>query len=199
MVRSNLIYSTRWGQIAVAPIPDIGTLERDATDEELQSVASVTAPSRRAERLAWRALLRSISPNAVVEYLGSGKPQLKNSHSHISVSHCRDCVAVALSQTPCGVDIERLDRNFARVAARYISAAEAALSADEHWAAVVWCAKEALYKMAGREGVDFLRDMQITSASKDSEVWHLVASLFGEEVALRGVMPDADHIVVFTE
>lgn len=198
MVRSNLIYSTEWGQIAVASIPDIETLERDATAEELQSVASVTALSRRAERLAWRALLRRLSPGVEVEYLGSGKPQLKNSRNHISVSHCRDCVAVALSQIPCGVDIERLDRNFSKVAARYISATEAALSADEHWAAVVWCAKEALYKMAGREGVDFLRDMQITSASKDSEAWHLTANLFDEEVTLRGVMPDKGHILVFT-
>ena len=202
MKNNLMIYPTPWGQVAVAPIPDAEALESGATDDELRSVAGITSPSRRIGRLAWRALLRSLSPLAQVEYLPNGKPELKNSDTHISVSHCRDCVAVALGEKPCGVDVERLDRNFSRVAERYLSPSEAALAADEHWAAVVWCAKEALFKMAGREGVDFLRDMQIISAEPSVEDargrWHLVALLFGERVELRGVMHDDEHILVFT-
>ena len=163
---SNLtIYPTLWGQIAVAPIPDGELLERGATEEELQSVEGISSQSRRAERLAWRLLLRSVLPTAQVEYLSSGKPEIKNSqYHHISVSHCQDFVAVAIASKPCGMDVERYDRNFERVKSRYMTAEEQSLSADEHWAAVVWCAKEAMYKMAGREGVDFKRDMQIISA-----------------------------------
>ena len=202
MKNNLMIYPTSWGQVAVAPIPDAEALESGATDEELRSVAGITSPSRRIERLAWRALLRSLSPLAQVEYLPNGKPKLKNSDKHISVSHCRDCVAVALGEKPCGVDVERLDRNFSRVAERYLSPSEAALAADEHWAAVVWCAKEALFKMAGREGVDFMRDMQIVAVEPPVDFvqgrWHLVARLFGEEVELRGVVIDAEHILVFT-
>ncbi len=198
-----MIYPTEWGQIAVAPILEKEALERGATDEELRSVAGITSSSRRIERLAWRVLLRSISPVAKVEYQPNGRPEIKkSSYRHISVSHCRDFVAVALSQKPCGVDLERADRNFCRVQSRYMTAQEASLCADEHWAAVVWCAKEALFKMAGREGIDFLRDMQIISAEPSVEDvrgrWHLVALLFGERVELRGVMHDDEHILVFT-
>lgn len=201
---SNLtIYPTLWGQIAVAQIPDVELLERGATEEELQSAEGISSQSRRAERLAWRLLLRSILPTAQVEYLSSGKPEIKNSqYHHISVSHCRDFVAVAIATKPCGIDVERYDRNFERVISRYMTAEEQSLSEDEHWAAVVWCAKEAMYKMAGREGVDFKRDMQIISAEPPfvggSGRWHLVAHLFSERVELQGIPIDDDHILVFT-
>lgn len=201
---SNLtIYPTLWGQIAVAPIPDGEQLERGATEEELQSVEGISSQSRRAERLAWRSLLRSVLPTAQIEYLSSGKPEIKNSqYKHISVSHCQDFVAVAIATKPCGIDVERYDRNFGRVKSRYMTAEEQTLSADDHWAAVVWCAKEAMYKMAGREGVDFKRDMQIISAEPPfvggSGRWHLVAHLFSERVELQGIAIDDDHILVFT-
>ena len=201
---SNLtIYPTLWGQIAVAPIPDGELLERGATEEELQSVEGISSQSRRAERLAWRLLLRSVLPTAQIEYLSSGKPEIKNNqYHHISVSHCQDFVAVAIATKPCGIDVERYDRNFERVKSRYMTAEEQSLSADEHWAAVVWCAKEAMYKMAGREGVDFKRDMQIISAEQPvgfvCSRWHLVAHLFGERVELQGIPIDDDHILVFT-
>ena len=56
--------------------------------------------------------------------------------------------------------------------------------------------------MAGREGVDFMRDMQIVAVEPPVDFvqgrWHLVARLFGEEVELRGVVIDAEHILVFT-
>lgn len=204
MVVSNLtIYPTLWGQIAVAPIPDGELLEREATEEELQSVEGISSQSRRTERLAWRLLLRSVLPTAQVEYLSSGKPEIKNSqYNHISVSHCQDFVAVAIATKPCGIDVERYDRNFERVISRYMTAEEQSLSADKHWAAVVWCAKEAMYKMAGREGVDFKRDMQIISAEPPfvggSGRWHLVAHLLGEKVELQGIHIDDDHILVFT-
>lgn len=201
---SNLTtYTTLWGQIAVAPIPDGELLEREATEEELQSVEGISSKSRRTERLAWRLLLRSVLPTAQVEYFSSGKPEIKNSqYNHISVSHCQDFVAVAIATKPCGIDVERYDRNFERVKSRYMTPEEQSLSVDKHWAAVVWCAKEAMYKMAGREGVDFKRDMQIISAEPPfvggSGRWHLVAHLLGERVELQGIPIDDDHILVFT-
>lgn len=196
------IYPTRCGQVAVVPIGNLAELEHNATAEELQSVEGITALSSRVARLAWRALLREmLSPTtAEVSYLPSGKPQIRNSqYQHISVSHSRDYVAVALSQDPCGVDVERIDRNFEHVKSRYITVAESQLSADRRWAAVVWCAKEALYKYAGREGLDFLRDIVILSVQQQGESWSLVAELLGtEHVELRGECLGENHILVFT-
>ena len=194
------IILTQSGVVAISPIGDEAKLERNAKAEELQSVEGITAASRRAERLSWRALLRELEPEARVEYLPSGKPQILNSkYQHISVSHCRDLVAVALSDKPCGVDVERVDRNFERVKSRYISEQELLLSAQEDWAAVVWCAKEALYKYAGKEGVDFKKDIILKSAQRQELSWLLSAELFGQEqVELRGERVDENHILVYT-
>ena len=72
-------------------------------------------------------------------------------------------VAVALSDRVCGVDMERLDRDFMKAAPRFLSARERALSEDKRLAAAVWCAKECLYKMYGRRGMDLLRDLAVES------------------------------------
>ena len=62
--------------------------------------------------------------------------------------------------------------------------------------AAVWCAKEALYKMMGREGVDFLQDIEILKL--DIEAGEIEARLLGEQlVQLRIVQPDEAHILVY--
>ncbi len=202
MERSNLhIFPTASGVVALAPIDKLEELERNATEDDLQSVAAFTAPSRRTERLAWRALLRRVSPNSdfQVEYLPNGKPQIINSsYKHISVSHCRDVVAVALSQSPCGVDVERCDRDFDRLKMRYMNDDELSLLQDSLWPAVAWCAKEALYKYGGREGVDFKRDIIIISAEQRHMQWSLLARLFDEETVVLDARIDGEHILVFT-
>lgn len=188
------------GVLAVEPIGELAQLESKATMAELKSVEGITAQSRRAERLAWRRTLRRIAgEECEVSYTKQGAPRITNSRfEHISVSHCADCVAVLLAESPCGVDVERTNRNFERVASRYITPKEQALSADERASAAIWSAKEALYKMQGREGVDFLRDMEIVSL--DFEGATIKARMSdGPAVEMGIVFPDEEHIVVYTK
>ena len=183
--------------LVVEPILPLAELEATADERDLRSTEGFTSASRRAERLAWRRVLRRISPDAEVEYNASGAPLLKNSpYTHISVSHCRDVVAVALSCAPCGVDVELRERNFERVAERYISQAERALCAEAWWLAAVWCAKECLYKMGGREGVDFRRDIIIEGVNAESQQI-LCRGVDGAAVTLKYALPDETHIVVY--
>ena len=66
-----------------------------------------------------------------------------------------------ISDRPCAVDIESETRRFTRAAAHFLTPAEAALDDDPRVAGVVWCAKETLYKLARRRGLDLLRDLAI--------------------------------------
>ena len=118
-----------------------------------------------ADASIWRALLYGyLGRDVRVEYDASGAPRLvSHPDLRISVSHCRDMVAVALSDRVCGVDMERLDRDFMKAAPRFLSARERALSEDKRLAAAVRCAKECLYKMYGRRGMDLLRDLAVGS------------------------------------
>lgn len=191
--------ATPRGVVVVAPMGDGQVLESEAREEDMLSVEGFSSLSRRRERLSWRALLRAEEPAARIEYLAGGKPTILNSrYKHISVSHCADMVAVMLSDEPCGVDVERCDRCFTKLQGRYMTSQELSLSACESLAGVVWCAKEALYKMAGREGVDFKRDIIIKSIHPTESSWHLVAEAFDAEVSLQAESPDDEHILVFT-
>lgn len=138
------------------------------TPDEVAAAAGF-APMRRSEWLSWRAIVRRELVAATgcaaqeirIAYDEVGAPVVENSPVHVAVSHCKGSVAVALSDALCAVDIESLGRDFGRVASRYMAGAEAALCADPRWPAVVWCAKECLYKYAGRRELDLLRELRI--------------------------------------
>ena len=183
-MRSDRI-DTPSGVVLVAQQPAIDELEAQATAQELESVVQYSSPSRRRERLAWRRLVREyLGKEHQIEYLSSGAPIILNSpYKYISVSHSRTHVAVMLSSTPCGVDIESMERDFGRVASRYVSDQEQSLCREEWWPAALWCAKEALYKMAQREGISLRDDIRV--CSWDEEHSTLCAELFtGQQVEL---------------
>ena len=87
---------------------------------------------------------------------------------HISVAHGAGRVAVAIADEKIGVDIEALKRDFAKVSSRYMSAEEEQLSSTKEWTAMVWCAKEALYKLYGERGLDLKHDITLTGYDKES-------------------------------
>lgn len=186
------------GCVLVARMPQLEELEALATAEELQSVASFCSCSRRRERLAWRALLRESQGEQVeVRYQESGAPIILNSpYKYISVSHSRTHVAIALSHTPCGVDIESLDRDFSKVASRYLRDEERTLCHEEWWSAAVWCAKETLYKVAQPEGVDLLSGLRVESL--DSEASVIEARVMQGEPIRLGLKFVEDQILVYT-
>ncbi len=118
--------------------------------------------ARRREALMWRHIVhRELGADAIICYDKGGAPEVVNRREHIGVSHSTDFVAVIISERRCAVDIERLDRNFEQVAPRYIHPEEQTLCSDSRWPAVIWSAKETLYKYIGERGLNFLRDIRI--------------------------------------
>ncbi|MCM1150885.1 MAG: 4'-phosphopantetheinyl transferase superfamily protein [Alistipes sp.] len=167
------------------------------------AAAAGFAPERRSEWLSWRALVRrelctstDCDPLEVrFSYSDLGAPLIVGSPLRLSVSHCEGSIAVALSEFPCAVDVESLDRRFGRVVSRYMTSAEWSLSEDPRWPAVVWCAKECLYKFAGRCELDLLRDLRIEAV--DFSAATLVGRIgSGPALTLRFLF-FADRVVVY--
>lgn len=200
--------------VLIGHIAPLTVLEAEANEEELRSVEGISSHSRRAERLAWRILLRKAAEQTAekgaekdtisIKYTPQGAPVLArgivigDSHyTHISVSHCRDKVAVMLSEYPCGIDIEQLTRDFSRISARYITSEERALCHSEEFEAIAWCAKEALYKLAQTEGLDFRRDIIIETIDLEQGT---IIGCAGElsTITLKILRPDSEHIAVAT-
>ncbi len=198
-------HTTNGGILLVGTIPSLERLESVADACDLMAAEGFSASSRRAERLAWRIMLRCwaqqnsswTGSHIEIEYSGQGAPRILNFiYEYISVSHCRDMVAIALSDTPCAVDIECLDRNFHHLAPRYLSAEEQGMAANTTMQATMWCAKECLYKLYGAGGLDIRNDICINEISPST------GTVSGEVLQLGKVtmhykILDAEHIIVY--
>ena len=135
---------------------------------------------RRCEALAWRAIVRrEIGANVVISYDEYGAPRVDVPSTFISVSHSRGVVAVLISEHQCAVDIEDAERDFAKVAERYLSPAEYRVAEQYDLFAEMWCAKEALYKYHKKGGVDLVKDLVISDYMPKSNT--LVATILGGE------------------
>jgi phosphopantetheinyl transferase len=103
-----------------------------------------------------------------IEYAGIhkdsfGKPFLRNSSFHISLSHSYPFVAAQLSvDRAVGIDVEQPKEKLLHIAHRILSPNELQdAGSDIHKHCVYWCAKEALYKIDGKRGLHFSNQLNI--------------------------------------
>lgn len=183
-------------KLFVEPIQSIFTCcDALITAQDVASASRFQNEARRVEHLAWRRIVRrELGRGVSIEYNGVGAPYVDTPNTHISVAHTSGAVAVAIADAPIGVDIESLHRGFERVASRYLSSNEAQLSDDERWAAMVWCAKEAMYKLYGRKGVDLIDDLRVTAY--DASLGRIYGSMRDMAAAKIDItLHDEDRIV----
>lgn len=163
--------------------------------EDVVSAMRFQNEKRRREHLAWRRIVRrELGAKVHIDYNNVGAPVVDSEGRWISVAHGGESVAVAIADTPVGVDIESLTRNFDRVAPRYMTAAELALSQDERWSCFVWCAKEAMYKLYGRRGVELRGELRVEIF--DSESMTIYGGMVDMAQAMVKISLYDDDIVV---
>lgn len=141
------------------------------TASDREYISRLPSPKRRAEAAAWRAAVRGEGISGEISYNSCGAPLLPagSGWRHIGVSHTAGMAAVILSRYPCAIDIERTGRDFGRAASKFVSGEERCAPGSDNplFTAVVWCAKETLYKFSGRMGLDFLADLRIGAVDFD--------------------------------
>ncbi len=173
--------------------PEIDRSREWVTREEALRAASY-AEGRRREFFAWRMIVRrELGRDLRIGYNEAGAPQLENNPLYISVSHARGYVAVVLSEGRCAIDIESSERNFRRIADHYLSVEEQALSRDERWLGVAWCAKECLVKYAAREGLDLIGDLHLLGVDFKRGV--VRARLDEEPLDIRFSFPEGTNLI----
>lgn len=91
-------------------------------------------------------------------YNESGKPFLKDGN-HISISHSYEFAGVIISDTEVGVDIEKQRDKITRIAHKFTGYEADYLKKESSdyikKLTVIWCVKEALYKLFATEGLSF--------------------------------------------
>ena len=147
-------------------------LRERVSSEDLAFVENFSNHGRRCEALAWRAIVRrELGSTVEIGYDEYGAPQINAEGKYISVSHSKGVVALLLSDSPCAVDIEQTERDFGKVASRYLSDTERAIADEYDIYAEMWCAKEALYKYYKKGELDLVRDLTISEYLADESVF----------------------------
>lgn len=173
------------GYIVVAPVDGGAENSPLLTESDHTHLATLSSPTRRAQWSTWRHILRTeLGDAASIRYNSQGAPFLERpvgDIAFISVSHSAEWVAVMFCSTRCGVDIEAQDRNFSKVASRYITPEEREQMEGEFgrelFEAIVWSAKEAIYKYGNTPGVEFTSDLLLVGHNAECATFQ--AELYG--------------------
>jgi len=136
-------------------------------EEEMEFLASISHESRRLQWLASRLLIRRIiqpKGQILMEWDDFGKPVIINYAFEVSISHCKDMVAVIVGDTVTGIDIEQKTNKIGRIAHKFMNAAEKEF-VEEHQALeyqlIIWAAKETVFKYVGGGGIDFREHLHV--------------------------------------
>jgi 4'-phosphopantetheinyl transferase EntD len=106
-----------------------------------------------------------LSQKCEIIYENSGNPKIKESNTHVSISHSNDFVVILLSSKKGGIDAEDTQRNTEKLKTRFLSEEEinqTEISQNPNLARVLyWSAKEAIYKCALQPNADFQNQIAI--------------------------------------
>ena len=181
-------------RIVIEQIVAEETLREGATVADLRAVEQFASASRRREVLAWRAIVRrELGETVAISHDEYGAPRVDVPNLYISVSHSRDRVAVLFADRRCAVDVESAERDFCKVASRYLSDKECQIAQQYGLYAEMWSAKEALYKYHRKGGLDLVRDITISSYEPGSGV--LKGSIRGGETIDVKVKRESNLVV----
>ncbi len=148
----------------------LGDLYKAASlsNAEQRFYASLQSPLRKKHWLSYRLILpHLLKPDSVsgISYDQYGKPHLDNGAGHISVAHSGMYSALITSETKAvGVDIEALHSKIFKIAHKFLSDEELNYKFNTNTTEslyIIWCAKEAMYKLYGGKGLSFKEHMHV--------------------------------------
>ena len=132
-------------------------------------LASIHHSYRRKEWLAGRFLVRELARFVYLNFDGIwtdeyNKPHLVLQNAHISLSHATPYVVAILDvNSYCGIDVERLRDKLLPLSPKFLSKPEIEIAdQDVEKLAVLWGAKEALYKLHGRKSLIFKDNLRVS-------------------------------------
>ena len=134
--------------------------------DEKKKLKSFRSVKRQFEFLSVRALLAElIDDRTCIVYNKNNKPFLKDGSMFISISHSHQLTAILLSvNEKVGVDLEYMHSNIAAVALKFINVKEK-ITKDPanrlYHLYLHWCAKEALYKICDKEGINIRKNITV--------------------------------------
>ncbi len=134
--------------------------------EEKKRYNRFRSTSRKIEFLSVRALLAEVlGSDARIVYNKNNKPFIKDGSHFISITHSNKLTAILVSKDErVGIDLEYMRVNINAFASKFINKKE---KITRRWADrtyhlyIHWCAKEAIYKICDKQGINIVNDITI--------------------------------------
>jgi phosphopantetheinyl transferase len=138
------------------------------SDMGIQEMARIHHAIKQKERMASRACVQELVRAFKKDYKGlfkdeHDKPFLIDLNWHISISHSFPyAVAIIHKKLPVGIDIEKPIDKLVKLAPRFLGPEEIDDAGDDPVKlCVYWTGKEAIFKLNGKRGLNFRRDIRI--------------------------------------
>jgi phosphopantetheinyl transferase len=132
-------------------------------------------PKRKVEWMSVRYLLNLLLPNFEdIEYEASGKPSLKNSSHHLSISHSHEKIAISVSKNhSTAVDIQLINPKIIRIKNKFLNPSELELinEVSEKELTILWSIKEALFKIEGNQDLFLKPNFLIEAINQENDAW----------------------------
>lgn len=159
-------------RIIIEQKPELEYLKETMPKEDIAEVDGL-CPKRQREILGCRSIVYRALGKKRLLHDSFGAPILEQGNLHISISHSSTMLAVALSPSPCGIDIEDKNRNFSRIITKYLSHREIELLQKiTDGFAIAWCTKEALYKYQRTLKLNYINDIHIDGIEESNRLLH---------------------------
>ena len=135
----------------------------------IQDLEKIRYSSKRRQYLASRYLLKSllgVKAFCKLKKTKRGKIYLPGDHLKLSLSHSASYAAVVVSLVDVGVDIQEFDQRLLTLSRKFVNENEFGYIdkgnplLDYH---LIWGAKESIFKAWGKGGLDFKKNMEISS------------------------------------
>ena len=134
-------------------------------DEEMEQLKS---PMRKLEYVATRVLLAHLcGKEEYIMHQPSGKPYCPKGNFHLTISHTKRYVAVGICpDAEIGIDIEYQSSRVMNVISKFLSLKEICQMPQDTeqknlYALLSWSAKETVFKVLNKDGIDFAEHLQI--------------------------------------
>jgi len=144
------------------------------SDEEVETLNSFKSYDRKVEWLSVRALLnKMVGPSVKIYYNGNRKPYLTDATYNISISHSHKLTSVIISRKKrVGIDLEHMTQKISKLANKFLTFEEESFLTgwgQRYRTYLYWCAKEALYKICDKQGINFRNHILIEPFELDCE------------------------------
>ena len=141
-------------------------------DDEINAlIQNFKSELKKKQFLASRLLLKMELGNWKTLHSSYGKPQPIDNSTEISITHDRGIAGIIKSLNPCGIDIQEITPKVIRVKSKFINKNDIYFfSKKKKDLTVLWCAKEALYKINGNPNIFFKEHMIIEESEEENIV-----------------------------